>query len=225
MVWQRPVKAAQVAQLVVVVLAAAAVFLFVRTVQDSELRRVCTSTCALGPHYAARNRRAPDFDLPALGGGTVKLSSFRGRPVILNFWTKTCRPCLEEMPSLAEMTAIAKTRSDVAVVTICTDETLDDARATLSSVLDKDPPFIVLLDPEREVVSDRFGTKLFPETWFVDREGIIRARIDGARTWTDPLVFDFIETLSQRVSCDVEFHQGNPAGPFAAVCGNLSGDG
>src|SRR5688572_15017036 len=90
-------------QVVVAVLAGFATFGFVATAQDGEKRRSCTALCALRPDYSARNRLAPDFELPDLDGRKVKLSSFRGKTVVLNFWTKTCRPCLEEMPSLASL--------------------------------------------------------------------------------------------------------------------------
>ena len=92
----------QVAQLGVIIFAAMGVYGFVAAARDGEVRRDCSALCALKPAYAARNRTAPDFELPALSGGKRRLSSYRGKSVILNFWTKNCRPCLEEMPSLAK---------------------------------------------------------------------------------------------------------------------------
>ena len=35
----------------------------------------------------------------------------------------------------------------------------------------------------QKVVGDSFGTKLYPETWFIDPKGVVRARVDGARSW------------------------------------------
>src|SRR6185436_1277679 len=119
--------------------------------------------CALTPAYAAQNRLAPDFELPGLDGQPVRLSSFRGKTVILNFWTKTCKPCLEEMPAVAELAKISRTRSDFVVVTVTTDENVTDVKDTLKVVLGSaEVPFIVLQDPESKVVGDKFGTKLFP---------------------------------------------------------------
>jgi peroxiredoxin len=216
------VKPHQLAQLAVVLLAAFAVFSFVRTASDAELRRTCTAACALAPDYAAKNRTAPDFELPALSGGKQRLSDYRGKTVVLNFWTKTCRPCLEEMPALAELAQKLRARRDVVVVTISTDETLEDARSTLASVLGgAAPPFAVLLDPENAVVRERYGTKLFPETWFIDRQGVIRARVDGARNWGDAMVLDFLDTLGRGGGCGIEFKAGRPQGPQAALCGEL----
>src|SRR5262245_39154730 len=178
-----------IAQAVVAVLAAFAMYGFVATAQDGERRRGCTAICALRPDYAARNRMAPDFELPDLDGRKVRFSSFRGRTVILNFWTKTCRPCLEEMPSLASLAKAVKPHKDIAFVTVTTDESAADARDTLKSVLGgSEVPFIVLVDPGGEsVVREKFGTKLFPETWFIDPKGTIRVRFDGPREWDGPL--------------------------------------
>ena len=51
----------------------------------------------------------------------------------------------------------------------------------------------MLFDPERKIVRDKFGTKLFPETWVIDREGVVRLRVDGRRDWSEPLTLDAIE--------------------------------
>ncbi|HEY4158256.1 MAG TPA: TlpA disulfide reductase family protein, partial [Polyangiaceae bacterium] len=174
----------RIAQFVVIILAALGVYGFVTTARDGETRRVCTPLCAMRPDYAARNRLAPDFELPKLGGGTARLSSYRGKAVILNFWTKSCRPCLEEMPSIAGLSKAIAPHSDLALLTVSTDDSLEDARDTLRAVLGGDPPFVVMIDPDSKVVGGKFGTKLYPETWFIDEAGVIRARVDGGREWT-----------------------------------------
>jgi hypothetical protein len=92
-------------------------------------------------------------------------------------------------------------------------------RDTLAVVLQGgEVPFPVLFDPESEIVGDKFGTKLFPETWIIDPDGIIRARFDGARDWTDALAVDIAEMVSRPLGCPVEFALGRPKGKFAGVC-------
>ncbi|MBK7585489.1 MAG: TlpA family protein disulfide reductase [Myxococcales bacterium] len=212
-------KPAQLAQLVVVAAAAFGVYSFARTARDGESRRVCTSLCAIAPTYASRNRAAPDFELPALTGEKIKFSSFRGKVVILNFWTKSCGPCLEEMPSLAELGKVVKTHENIVLVTISTDDGPEDVRGTLMSVLGTDkPPFIVLIDQDAKVVSEKFGTKLYPETWFVDPKGVIRARIDGARNWDGSIPMGFAEALKDPYACEINFQRGRPAGEHAPLC-------
>lgn len=205
-----------------IVLASFFVYAFVATAKDGETRRSCSSLCALRPNYAAQNRLAPDFELPALGGGTRRLSDYRGEVVILNFWTKTCGPCLEEMPSLAKLGQALAKRKGVRLVTITTDESAEDAAATLRSLFGSPPSFEVLIDPEASVVTDKFGTKLFPETWFIDPEGVIRARVDGARDWSNPLVIDFLESLRSPLSCGIEFAGGKARGEFAGLCEEIA---
>src|SRR5262245_15957931 len=203
-----------IAQAVVAVLAAFAMYGFVATAQDGERRRGCTAMCALRPDYAARNRMAPDFELPDLEGKKVRFSSFRGRTVILNFWTKTCRPCLEEMPSLAGLAKAVRPFKDIAFVTVTTDENAADARDKLKSVLgSSDVPFIVRIDHENDVVLGKFGTKLFPETWFIDPKGVIRARFDGPREWDGPLPLDLARSLSAPIPCEVSYAAGEARGP------------
>jgi thiol-disulfide isomerase/thioredoxin len=147
------------AQLAFIAAASVFVYGFVSTAKDGERRRACSSICELRPNYAGHSRRAPEFELPNLEGRKVKLSDFRGKTVILNFWSKTCPPCLEEMPSLSELGQELAHRDDVVLLTVTTDESAEDARRTLSSILGPSmvngkPPFEVLIDPESEVVAD-----------------------------------------------------------------------
>jgi peroxiredoxin len=210
-------------QLGFIALAALSVFGFVRAAQNDQRRTTCSALCALSPAYAGKNRIAPDFELRDMDGKPVKLSSFRGKTVILNFWTKTCKPCLEEMPALAELAKVARQRKDFLVLTVSTDPGPDDVRDTLKVVLQgADPPFTVLFDPESDVVGGKYGTKLFPETWIIDPEGIIRARFDGARDWTDALALEIAEMVSRPLGCPVEFARGTPKGKFASVCSDDS---
>lgn len=216
------VKPAQLVQIPFILVASFFVYAFVATAKDGETRRTCASACALRPNYAGNDRRAPDFELPRMNGGTRKLSDYRGDVVILNFWTKTCAPCLEEMPSLAQLGQSLAKRKGVRLVTITTDESAEDARSTLRSLFGGDPPFEVLIDSEARIVSDRFGTKLFPETWFIDPKGVVRARVDGARDWSNPLVISYAETLRYPVPCDIEFSGGKPRGNLAGLCEDVA---
>ncbi len=209
---------APVVQLVFIAVAAAIVFSFVRTATDAEHRRLCAPVCQLAPDYVNRNRLAPDFELPKLGGGTGRLSDYRGKVVIMNFWTKSCRPCLEEMPSLAALATALRGRRDMVVIAVSTDDSVEDAESTLRSVLGGAPPFPVFVDSEATVVSDKYGTRLYPETWFIDGGGVIRARIDGARDWSEPLARDLAESFATPLSCPIRVDRGEPEGPWAWLC-------
>jgi len=216
-------KTSQLAQLAFIVVAAIAVYSFVATARDGERRRVCGALCHLGPNYSARNRMAPDFELPTASGRTMKLSSYRNKVVVLNFWTKNCRPCLEEMPSLAELAALLKRDKDVVVLTVSTDESVEDVRATLRSVLGGDAAFETAIDPDSKVVAGKYGTRLYPETWLIDPRGVIRARFDGVREWSSALVVDLIQGLKEPVACSVAFDNGKTSGEDAPICEDIAG--
>lgn len=220
----RPVQFPQVAQLGFILFSSLGVYGFVAAARDGETRRACASLCALRPNYADRNRLAPEFELPSLGGGKVRLSDYRGKTVILNFWTKTCQPCLEEMPSIANLATALRSHSNVELLTISTDDTFEDVRATMQSVLGTEAPFPILLDPDAAVVTSKYGTKLFPETWVIGPDGVIRARFDGQRDWASPLIVDLANALLAPVQCEVTFLGGKPEGPAAAECGDLNHD-
>jgi peroxiredoxin len=140
-------------------------------------------------HYMGDDRLAPDFTLEGRDGRAWTLSEHRGRVVVLNFWTITCQPCLEEMPHLEELARIVRERDDLELVTISTDRTWDQ----VATAVDPRSPLAVLLDPDRSVVRDRFGTRLYPETWVIDPRGVIRLRVDGPRDWSSAVAIDAFE--------------------------------
>ncbi len=208
------------AQLAFIVVAAFGVYSFVRASMNDQRLTSCSAMCQLRPAYAGNNRTVPDFELKNMHGEKVRLSSLmNGKPFVLNFWTKTCKPCLEEMPALAEMASLLKVKG-IKVITVSTDDGPDAVRDTLDVLLEGHaPPFEILFDPDTEVVTDVFGTTLFPETWLIDGAGVIRARIDGARDWRSPIASEVIDMLGRPIGCNVEFQQSRPVGRYAGLCG------
>ena len=140
------------------------------------------------PHYLGASLLAPDFALPEQSGGEWKLSDQRGKVVVMNFWTVTCRPCIQEMPTIELLANITQDWSDVEVVAVSTDRTW----AEVEAIIPQRSKITSLLDAEREVVTDAFGTKLFPETWIIDKNGVVRLRFDGAFDWSSPVALDLI---------------------------------
>jgi hypothetical protein len=127
------------------------------------------------------------------------------------------------MPDLAELTKIVRDRPDVAVVTVSVDDSVEDIQPTLQTVLRDEPPFTVLIDPGAQIVGGKFGTHLFPETWFIDKRGVIRARFDGAREWTNSLVVDFIDALRRGDYCAVKIDDRSLRGNAGKVCDEMTG--
>jgi peroxiredoxin len=212
-----------VAHVLFVIAAAIGVYSFVSVSKEGELRRRCSPTCLLHPNYAGYEKTAPDFTLTDTKGHAVSLSQYRGKVVVLNFWTKTCGPCMEEMPEIADLARILRPMNDVAVLTVSTDETAKDAVDTLKSVLREEPPFAVLMDPDLKVVREKFGTSLYPETWIIDKDGVIRARFDGAREWSNAAVVQLVEQIRGGGYCPVSAKDGKFSGEAARLCDVISG--
>jgi peroxiredoxin len=202
-------KLAQIAQVLFIVAAAVGVFSFVRAAQNDQRLTNCQAMCSLAPTYAAQNRRVPDFELPDMDGKKVRFSSFLGgKPVVLNFWTKTCPPCLEEMDELNEMAAILR-KDGVRLVTVTTDDGPEAIKEAVAvSLKGAERQFEILFDPDMEVVTDVFGTTLFPETWVIDGSGIIRLRVDRSLKWNSALAMEVIEMIGRPLGCPVEFSVG-----------------
>jgi peroxiredoxin len=143
-------------------------------------------------HYLGNDRLAPDFTLKDKDGKEWRLKDHRGKTVVLNFWTITCQPCVEEMPSFEQLALVAKERDDLEVIAVSTDKGWSDVAA----VIKPSSELKVLFDPDKAVVREKFGTRLYPETWVIDPEGVIRVRVDGARDWSAPVALEMIEGLS-----------------------------
>lgn len=111
---------------------------------------------------------APDFEWTGSDGQTLRLSSYRGKVVVVNFWATWCPPCREEMPALQR---VAASEPDVVVLEVDLMEPGDKARSFLDSLgLDRLQP---VLDSDG-ATTRRFGVLSLPSTFFVDTAGVIR---------------------------------------------------
>ena len=111
---------------------------------------------------------APDFEWTSLDGQTLRLSTYRGKVVVVNFWATWCPPCREEMPALQR---VAASEPDVVVLEVDLMEPGDKARSFLDSLgLDRLQP---VLDGDG-ATTRRFGVLSLPSTFFIDKTGVIR---------------------------------------------------
>jgi cytochrome c biogenesis protein CcmG/thiol:disulfide interchange protein DsbE len=119
-------------------------------------------------------RTAAAFGLRTLDGARVSLADLRGSPVVVNFWASWCVPCREEA-SLLEALA-AQGPGGLRVVGVLYEDSPENARAFAEQYGVSYP---TLLDPDGRAAID-YGVLGIPETFFVDRSGIIRAHQVGA---------------------------------------------
>ncbi len=143
---------------------------------------------------AREGEPAPEFSLPSLDGGTVDLASYRGKVVMVHFWATWCPPCVEEIPTLDRL-ARRFAGTDFRLLAVSVDEGGADAvRAFLKR---NELSLQVLLDPDRGTAA-RYGTFKFPETYIVDRRGILRYKAIGARNWMHPENIKIVQELLDR---------------------------
>jgi len=118
---------------------------------------------------------APDFTLPTLGVmGPVRLSSLRGKIVLVDFWASWCAPCREAMPQYEKLYYQAR-RDGFEIVAVNLDEERDDAVKFLAV---HPVTFPVALDPAG-TVPQTFGVVGMPSSYLLDRDGIVRLRYQG----------------------------------------------
>jgi len=138
---------------------------------------------------------AGDFALKDLTGRAVHLSDYKGKTVLLNFWTTWCTACQEETPRLVEL---QKLHPELAILSISLDGAkLDDDDDSGIKISDDDATTVrkkierivktrginyeILLDPEGKV-GMRFNGNELPTNVFIDAEGRVRRRFIGARS-------------------------------------------
>ena len=120
--------------------------------------------------------KAPDFTVEMLDGSKVKLSSLRGKVVLINFWATWCKPCREEMPDLQ---SIYEERDDDVVILAINMDAHNDVEGFIDSY---SVTFPVLLD-ENDQISDMYQIISLPTTYFIDEDGTIVQKHFGQITY------------------------------------------
>lgn len=134
---------------------------------------------------------APDFTLTDMHGQQVSLSQFRGKVVILNFWATWCPPCREEMPSMERLYRDYQDKGLV-MLAVNVDE---NGKQAVAEFLQKTPhSFPILLDSEN-VAQNTYGVFRFPESFIIDRNGVVVEKIIGGRNWMSGPTFKVIDFL------------------------------
>ncbi|HUO25508.1 MAG TPA: TlpA disulfide reductase family protein [Candidatus Aquilonibacter sp.] len=167
------------------------------------MRRLVDSACAVlaavlllalaacydNSHPPRIGSNAPDFTVKD-SDRSVTLSKLRGQIVVLNFWATWCPPCVEEMPSLVQMQQRMKSKG-VTVLAVSVD--VDQANYE-RFLKDHGVNLLTVRDPN-ESASNLYGTFKFPETYIIDRNGVMQRKFIGPVDWTDPEIIDFLNKL------------------------------
>jgi cytochrome c biogenesis protein CcmG, thiol:disulfide interchange protein DsbE len=124
---------------------------------------------------------APEFVLPTLAGSPVSLRELRGKVVLVNLWATWCAPCEQEMPAMQRLyTELAPHGFELVAISVDEDrEDVERFRDRLALT------FPIALDPGKQAAAS-YQSFRYPESFLVDREGVLVARYIGERDWDAP---------------------------------------
>ena len=134
---------------------------------------------------------APNFQLRDLDGHLVALSDMRGKVVLLNFWATWCGPCRVEMPAMEQLYRTFP-RKDFEILAVSTDA--QGVAVTRPFQQENRLTFPILHDDDYRV-GLTYGARSLPMTFMVDRQGIVRHQIFGARDWGAPEAHQLVQML------------------------------
>jgi len=125
--------------------------------------------------------KAPDFTLKDISGKEVALSSFKGKPVLLNFWATWCPYCRRER---AHLNALHKEYKDkgLIILSVSTDQSLEKLKGFLKNT----PAEFIVLSDSSGTAASLYNVGGLPTSYLINREGVIKQRFVGFREWSDP---------------------------------------
>lgn len=164
------------------------------------------SGCYSGSRPSKIGSEAPNFTV-ADSTHSVSLDQFRGKVVVLNFWASWCPPCIDETPSLMQMQQELRSKG-VVVLAVSVDE---DANAYQQFLKDHSVDFLTVRDPDQKS-NELYGTYMFPETYIIDRNGILRRKFIGEVQWTQPDIIKYLSDLAGTGEPKLETAKGREAG-------------
>jgi peroxiredoxin len=141
----------------------------------------CTGCGFLGDDQATEATvYAPDFTLQTVDGESVKLSSYIGRPIILNFWASWCSPCKSQMPMYQEK--YDAYQDDIVFLAVAlidgSEETVESAKAYMEK---SGYTFPIYFDMSNQV-NEVYGVNSIPATFFIAPDGVIVGYASGTLT-------------------------------------------
>ena len=120
--------------------------------------------------HASVGRPAPDFTTQTLDGSPVRLSQYRGKPVLLNFWATWCAPCQEEMPLIQRASDTYRGKGLVVLAVNYQQTSTSSMHAFLGNVHARFP---AVFDPAGQIAA-AYGVNVgLPVSVFIDRSGTV----------------------------------------------------
>ena len=135
----------------------------------------------------------PDFELERLDGTRLKLSDYKGKIIIVNFWASWCNPCVEEFPSMVKLAQAMS--NDVQIIAISTDDDKKDIAtfAKLFNLLQKG--FEIVWD-KSQLVRKSYEVDKIPESFLVNRDMKLIRKVLGVEDWASPSALEYFKSLT-----------------------------
>ena len=147
-----------------------------------------------GINRSVKGVPAPNFTLPDLDGKMINLADYKGKVVLLNIWATWCAPCVKEMPSMEKLYQELKDEG-LEILAVSIDETGSEA---VRPFMEKHKlNFPALTDTEGKTKT-LYQTTGVPESFIIDRDGIIVEKIIGPREWATPGAINYFRSLIQK---------------------------
>jgi peroxiredoxin len=148
------------------------------------------------PESVAVGRPAPGFSIAGLDGRLVSLSDYRGKVVVVNVWATWCPPCVDEMPSLEKLYRELKDEN-FALLAVSIDS--EGTAAVVPFMKKHGLTFTVLMDSQA-TVQNSYKITGVPETFIIDKKGILVKKVIGSLDWASPDVLRYIRQLIREPS-------------------------
>ena len=147
-----------------------------------------------GQAVLGKGAKAPDFTLPGLNGEMISLSDQKGKVVFLNIWATWCPPCVDEMPSMEKLYQQLK-GDNFEMMAVSLDQ--NGSEAVLPFMRKHKLNFTALID-SKGTLKNKYQTTGVPETFIIDKNGIIVEKVIGPRDWAIPEAIIFFQNLIQK---------------------------
>ena len=130
---------------------------------------------------------APAITAKSWDGKDVGLEAYRGRVVFLNFWADWCPPCLDEMPAM-DVLQKQLGGAPFTMLAVGSGTTWESVRTTMARLVPGGSSMTFLMDPNGEAgsvgpLANAYGTKQLPETYLIDKHGVVRYYFANKRDW------------------------------------------
>jgi cytochrome c biogenesis protein CcmG/thiol:disulfide interchange protein DsbE len=143
------------------------------------------------PVMIALGSAAPDIEFTDINKNKINLSDLKGSVVMINFWATWCGSCVDELPSIEGLSRQMSGTPKFKLITILFK---DDEYRAINYMKENGYTFPVYFNPDSSAAKT-FGITGVPETFIIDKKGILRNKVIGPAEWNSPLIIEALLKL------------------------------